>query len=130
MGQESKGIEEISQTMSCERSFDINISKTLSRIFIFCFVCMLVNISCVQMSKVGSRRLYCSPPYILNQGLQLNSGFIDWLRFMVTEVRDPPSPFKAVLTDTQHCMQLYPSAREADSGSCAFVEHLPIEISL
>lgn len=103
MGQESKGIEEISQNMSCERSFDINLSKTLSRIFIFCFVCMLVNISCVQKSKVGSRCLYCLPPHILNQGLLLNSGFIDWLRFMVTELRDPPSPFKAVHAALPQC---------------------------
>lgn len=80
--------------------------------------------------KGGQQTSFCLPPYISNQGLLLNSGFIDWLRFMVTELRDPPSPFKAVLTDTQHCMQLYPSAREADSGSYDFVEHVPIEISL
>lgn len=80
--------------------------------------------------KGGQQMSLLFTPYSLNQGLLLNSGFIDWLRFMVTELRDPPSPFKAVLTDTQHFMQLYPSAREADSGSYAFVEHLPTEISL
>ena len=120
-----KGIEDIVQNMSCERSFDISIPKILSRIFNFHFVCILVNILCVQKLKVDSRCLYCLLPYILNQGLLLYSGLIDWLSFMDTELRDPP-PFKAVLTDTQ----FYPSARETDSGSYDFAELLPTEISL
>lgn len=80
----------------------MTIPKILSRIFIFHFVCMLVKISCVQKLKVDSRCLYCLSPYILNQGLLVNSGLIDWLSFTVTELRDPPSPFKDALTDTQH----------------------------
>lgn len=41
--------------------------------------------------------------YVLNRGLLLNSGLRDLLRFMATELRDPPAPLRAGVTDAQHC---------------------------
>lgn len=62
--------------------------------------------------------------YVLNRGLLLNSGLRDLLRFMATELRDPPAPLRAGVTDAQHCTQFYTGAGELDSGPRAFVEGL------